>query len=73
MPGIKRRLLHVEKRIITADDGPRPRWLVLHASYTDGGELYEVHSLEGLHPPRRFETLAEVDAFLRKAKRLVAE
>jgi len=46
---------------------------VMHFSFTDGGEVYEVRSLEGLHSTRRFETLAEVDAFLRQAKRMVTE
>lgn|GEM_PF-2576092 len=74
MSGIRRRVLAVETRVVTAeDDQQRRRWLVVHFSFTDGGEVYEVRSLEGLHSTRRFETLAEADAFLRKAQRMVPE
>jgi hypothetical protein len=70
----QRRVLQVETRVIRSEDEQqRPRWLVMHFSFTDGGEVYEVRSLEGLHSTRRFETLAEVDAFLRQAKRMVTE
>jgi len=33
--------------------------------------VYEVRSLEGLHPPRRFRAESEMDAWLRRAQRFV--
>lgn len=68
----RRQVLQVETRVVRSEDEEqRPRWLVVHFSFTDGGEVYEVRSLEGLHATRRFESLSEVEAFLRRAKRWV--
>lgn len=70
----RRRVLHVETQVIRSEDEEqRPRWLIVHLSFTDGGEVYEVRSLEGLHATRRFATLSEMEAFLRQAKRWVAD
>jgi hypothetical protein len=66
-----RRLLAVEKRVITHEVTGQPGWLIIHLSYSDGDEVYEVRSLEGLHTPRRFRLESEMDAWLRKAQRFV--
>ena len=61
-----RRLLHLEKWIVTQETTGEARWLVLHFSYSDGGEVYEVRSLQGPQSYRRFATESELQAWLRQ-------
>jgi len=67
MADIRRRVLEVRKRVVKDSRGT-PRWRILHKSYSDGGEVYEVHSLE-TGQFRRFATRSEMDSWLRKAMR----
>jgi hypothetical protein len=66
MPAIRRRLIQVEKRIVKAEGKDDPRWLIVHSSYSDGGEVYEVYSMQGASGFRRFSTESEMDAWLSK-------
>lgn len=66
MASIRRRLTRMGKRVVKQDG--EPRWLILHYSYTDGGEVFEVRSLD-TGRTKRFTSQSEMDAWLRKARR----
>ena len=68
MPGLKRRVVRMEKRLVRPQGSDKPRWLVMHLSYSDGGEVYEVYPLEGAPSYRRFASESEMDAWLRKQR-----
>jgi len=68
MPGPKRRVVRMEKRLVRPQGSDKPRWMVMHLSYSDGGEVYEVHPLEGASSCRRFASESEMDAWLRKQR-----
>jgi hypothetical protein len=66
VPGVRRRIEQLEKTIVTREGDDTPRWLIMHLSYSDGSEVYEVHSLEGAPLYRRFAHRSELDAWLHK-------
>ena len=71
MPSFRRRVVRMEKRIVRPQGSDKPRWMVMHLSYSDGGEVYEVYSLEGTPSYRRFASESEMDAWLRKQRNAI--
>ena len=65
MVGTGRRVSRLGKRLVKI--GGEPKWEILHYYYSDGGEVYEVHTLDTGHV-RRFARRSDLDAWLKKAK-----
>ncbi len=71
MPGLKRRVVQMEKRLVRPQGSDKPRWMIMHLSYSDGGEVYEVYCLEGAPSYRRFASESEMDAWLHKQRSII--
>ncbi len=73
MPGFRRRLIQLEKWMVKPENGDTPRWFVLHLSYSDGGEVFEIYPLEGTPSSfRRFANESEMDDWFRRNQRVLA-
>jgi len=66
MPYTPRKLVKVKRQLIRLRKDSPPKWEVVQYFFSDGGEVFEVRTLDGEFPTKRFRLRSEVDEWLRK-------
>jgi len=62
----RREIARLTRRRLYPPDSTAPDAIILHTTYTDGGERLEVRSLDGAFPAHMFELRSEMNPWLRK-------
>jgi hypothetical protein len=65
-PRMARRLIQMTRESLPNEAQGEAVWLVVHYTYSDGSEEYEVRSLSGEFPPQRFWLRSEMQSWLRR-------
>jgi len=63
---LPRRLIRLERYRLANTPGKDPVWLIVHSTYSDGSDVYDVHALDGSFPPAKFHLHADMQHYLRK-------
>ena len=66
MPYIPRRILKAEDEVLANTEGGPPKWRIKHMSYSDGGHLFEVRSVDGQYPTMRFRLRSKLLEWLQR-------
>lgn len=65
-PRMARRLIQMTRESLPNEEHGELLWLVVHYTYSDGSEEYEVRSLNGEFPNQRFWQRSDMQAWLRR-------
>ena len=66
MPDPSGRILAMDEQVLRSKKDGEIKFTIKHTAYADGGELYEVHSMDGKYQDAKFRLHSQLVEWLRK-------